>query len=282
MLLKDNYIGPHHIGIKSGNNEELSNWYQSVLGYELVSKHMVKKDPDLQITFLKCGNLTIELIQNGDGKNVDQLSHGHIDHFAMRSSHPENAMLAFKKKNIPIFEADGDKPAHLANFFDDGVSYVVGLSPNGEKVEVSHIHGQDNKANPMWENWAHLGIPLVNLEESTQFYEKLGFAVSGSGYVDTDDGRIKANFLKQGDLQLELYQLVGEGLKEIKTRQHGIIDHIAIEVKDLPKALIELKENGLAPDNLEISTLDFSGKAYQMFFIYGPMGEKIEISQVSD
>ena len=282
MLLKDNYIGPHHIGIKTRDIDELASWYQSVLGYELDSQHLVKKDPDLKIAFLSCGNLTIELIQNGDGKNVDQLSHGHIDHFAMRSSDPENAMQAFKEKNIPIFEADGDKPAHLANFFDAGVSYVVGLSPNGEKVEVSHIHGQDNHANPMWGNWAHLGIPLVDLEESTQFYEKLGFAVSGSGYVDTDDGRIKANFLKQGNLQLELYQLVGEGLEEIKTRQHGIIDHIAIAVKDLSVALKQIKDSGLAPDELEISTLDFSGEAYHMFFIYGPMGEKIEISQASD
>ena len=67
----------------------------------------------------------------------------------------------------------------------------------------------------------HVGIAVKNLDESVQFYESLGFKATGES--TEPDGPI-ARFIEKN----------GPG-----------IQHIAIRVDDIDKALEELKEKGV-------------------------------------
>jgi len=133
----------------------------------------------------------------------------------------------------------------------------------------------------------HLGIPVYNIEQSKDWYtEKLGFQVVHEPSVPTKEGNIKVAFLKKSDMTLELYQLVGESLDEIKTRNHGHIDHFAIDVIDIDKALKDALDAGAILDESNpngAETIDvFWSKGVKYVIIKGPNGERVELNQRLD
>lgn len=133
----------------------------------------------------------------------------------------------------------------------------------------------------------HLGIPVHDIEQSKAWYtEKLGFRVVHEPMVPTEEGNIKVAFLKKSDMTLELYQLVGESLNEIKIRGHGHIDHFAIDVLDIDRALKDALDAGAVLDESTPDgpkTIDvFWSKGVKYVTIKGPIGEKVELNQRLD
>ncbi len=133
----------------------------------------------------------------------------------------------------------------------------------------------------------HLGIPVRDIEQSKAWYRDIfGFQVVHEPVVHDTNGDIKVAFLKRGDMTLELYQLTGESLNEIKSRDHGHIDHFAIDVLEIDSAL----ENALAGGAvLDESTSDgiqaidvFWSKGVKYVTFKGPDGEKVELNQRLD
>ena len=91
----------------------------------------------------------------------------------------------------------------------------------------------------------HVGIAVKNLDESVQFYESLGF--KASGYEVVAEQKVKVAFLPCGDSELELLESTepdGPIARFIEKNGPGI-QHIAIRVDDIDKALEELKEKGV-------------------------------------
>ena len=91
----------------------------------------------------------------------------------------------------------------------------------------------------------HIGIAVKNLDESVQFYESLGF--KATGYEVVAEQKVKVAFLPCGDSELELLESTTEDgpiAKFIEKTGPGI-QHIAIRVDDIDKALEELKEKGV-------------------------------------
>ena len=87
----------------------------------------------------------------------------------------------------------------------------------------------------------HVGIAVKNLDESVQFYESLGF--KASGYEVVAEQKVKVAFLPCGDSELELLESTepdGPIARFIEKNGPGI-QHIAIRVDDIDKALEELK-----------------------------------------
>jgi len=137
------------------------------------------------------------------------------------------------------------------------------------------------------QGFQHLGIPVHDIEKSKAWYtEKLGFQVVHEPKVPTDQGDIKVAFLKRHDMMLELYQLLGSDLEEVKARKHGHIDHLAVDVlnidtalEDVLKAGAELAEstpNGPVPIDV------FYSKGITYVILKGPNGEKVELNQRLD
>ena len=87
----------------------------------------------------------------------------------------------------------------------------------------------------------HVGIAVKDLDEAVKFYESLGF--KASGYEVVAEQKVKVAFLPCGDSGLELLESTepdGPIARFIEKNGPGI-QHIAIRVDDIDKALEELK-----------------------------------------
>ena len=90
----------------------------------------------------------------------------------------------------------------------------------------------------------HVGIAVKNLDESVQFYESLGF--KATGYEVVAEQKVKVAFLPCGDSELELLESTEPDGPIARFIENGPgIQHIAIRVDDIDKALEELKEKGV-------------------------------------
>jgi lactoylglutathione lyase len=126
----------------------------------------------------------------------------------------------------------------------------------------------------------HLGIPVTNLDKSVLFYTRLGFNRVLSAQVPEPAGTIHVAMMKRDNVIVELYQLTGKELEELRSRSDGHIDHIAFDVKDIDKAFGELKAAGFDTIEDEPVFLGFWDRGCKYFAIRGPDGEKLEFNQI--
>ncbi len=126
----------------------------------------------------------------------------------------------------------------------------------------------------------HIGIPVTDLETSKAFYGAFGFNEVMYAEIPANGDSVKASMMSKAGFTIELYQLVGEGLQEIATRQDGHVDHIAMNVLDVDKAFVELKAAGMDIIEEAPVRLDFWENGCKYFTIRGPDGEKLEFNQI--
>ncbi|MDB8791523.1 methylmalonyl-CoA epimerase [Romboutsia sp. 1001216sp1] len=93
----------------------------------------------------------------------------------------------------------------------------------------------------------HVGIAVNNLEESLKFYEDvLGINCEGTEIVN--EQKVRVAFLPVGDTELELLESTTEDgpiAKFIaKNNGRGGIQHVAIRVDNIEKAIEEVKAKG--------------------------------------
>jgi lactoylglutathione lyase len=126
----------------------------------------------------------------------------------------------------------------------------------------------------------HIGIPVSDISVSETFYKRLGFnnVMQAPFMLEGDIGT--CIMMKNKDVIIELYQLPGKQLGEIKKRNNGHIDHIAFDVNDIDVAFKELKNNSFQVLEKEPAFLSFWEKGCRYFNISGPDGEQIEFNQL--
>ena len=92
----------------------------------------------------------------------------------------------------------------------------------------------------------HIGIAVSNLEESLKLYtDVLGLKLHGTETIA--EQKVKIAFLPLGDTEIELLEATapdGPIAKFIETKGQGI-QHIALKVDDVEKALAEFKGKGM-------------------------------------
>ena len=133
----------------------------------------------------------------------------------------------------------------------------------------------------------HLGIPVANIDAEKEWYiNHLGFEVIHEPSIETEEGTIKLSFIRKEDIVLEFYQLVGEAWEEVKTRNHGHIDHFAIDVLDVRSALKEVGANRVQLDpgtaDGPVAIPQFWSKGVEYIFLNAENGEKVELNQRLD
>jgi len=119
---------------------------------------------------------------------------------------------------------------------------------------------------------AHIGVHTDDLEKSIGFYEDvLEFTVDYTAEVN--DGAVKLAFLTKGNCIIELIHRTNSN--SAAHRQAGIIDHIALGVKDISKLVDRLEQKGVSYETKEPMRLDLRKGASNIFF-RGPSGERLE------
>lgn len=113
----------------------------------------------------------------------------------------------------------------------------------------------------------HIGIPTLTMEDTVDFYEKLGFKVMQREKLE-DGGNVI--FLELNKLVIEVWET------KDTTRKVGAIDHLALDVLDIEAAYEECKLKELNILNKNIEILPFWSNGIKYFTIEGPNKEKIE------
>jgi catechol 2,3-dioxygenase-like lactoylglutathione lyase family enzyme len=133
-------------------------------------------------------------------------------------------------------------------------------------IAINHLH--------------HAGIPVTDIAVSEAFYTLLGFK-----------NIMQSNFMMEGETGtcimmenntaiIELYQLPGKKLDEIRKRKDGHIDHIAFDVDDIDTTFALLKAASFNVLEEAPVYLSFWKKGCRYFNITGPDGERLEFNQV--
>ena len=92
----------------------------------------------------------------------------------------------------------------------------------------------------------HIGIAVKDLDEAVKFYET-AIGLKAVGFETVEEQKVKVAFLPCGDSELELLESTepdGPIARFIEKNGPGI-QHVAIRVDDIDKALEELKEKGV-------------------------------------
>ncbi|MGL5313248.1 MAG: methylmalonyl-CoA epimerase [Peptostreptococcaceae bacterium] len=93
----------------------------------------------------------------------------------------------------------------------------------------------------------HIGIAVNNLEDSLKFYEDI-LNLKCEGQEVVEEQKVKVAFLPVGDTEIELLETTTEDgpiAKFIeKNGGRGGVQHIAVRVENIEKAIEEVKSKG--------------------------------------
>ncbi|HTE24043.1 VOC family protein [Flavitalea sp.] len=126
----------------------------------------------------------------------------------------------------------------------------------------------------------HIGLPIVDMEISKSFYERLGFSNAMSSTFMHQGAEGKVVMMKRDDIIIELYQMPEPELSDIRNRKNGRIDHFAFDVDDIDETFQLMKSAGFSIPEKEPVFLNFWEKGCKYFYIIGPDGERLEFCQI--
>jgi lactoylglutathione lyase len=119
---------------------------------------------------------------------------------------------------------------------------------------------------------AHICIYTRDMEKSLVFYtDTLGFNLVHRTRLDAGFGFA---MVRQGSCIIEL--LEPEDVNKVKPRTGGVIDHVALEVKDINAVYTKLKSKGVGFTTPIIDDPNLMG-GVKIAFFRGPSGESFEL-----
>lgn len=114
----------------------------------------------------------------------------------------------------------------------------------------------------------HVGVPTMDMEATIAFYSAIGFKT----IYETLNNGSRVLFMECQGVTIETYEV------EKAAGVRGAIDHLALAVSDLDKALEEAKKLEY-PIVEGPCFLNFWDNGTRYFMIQGPNGEIIEFAQ---
>lgn len=118
---------------------------------------------------------------------------------------------------------------------------------------------------------AHIGVFVKDLEASVKFYtENLGFELDG---ID-DLGATRLAFVRNGGCILEFVC----HSNYTNPNDHGIVDHVCLEVVGIEDVVAGLKAKGIAMEG-EVGFSDKIRGGIKNIFFRGPDNERIELME---
>ena len=112
---------------------------------------------------------------------------------------------------------------------------------------------------------AHIGIFVKDIGVSVDFYKRLGFTLDAE-----ENAGVKLAFISAGSCLIEFIEQ-----KDYTARAAGPVDHIAVVVEDIEKAVSDAVANGIDIDASKINAAPILGGVSNVFFT-GPDSERLE------
>lgn len=282
MNLSDNINGLQHLGIPVVNLKEAAAWYEEKLGFKKVHEKIVLNPGKIDVAFMQLKDLTLELYQpsGSEVREIEGRRDGIIDHYAIDTPDLEVCTERAYAEGLALHQSTREGITFYEHLGSAGVEGVNFTGPNLEVVELCHDLSVNYRGKTGLQGLAHVAVKVRSLKNSIGFYGKLGFCRIGGGYLDTPDGRLEIAFLLHKGFTLELIQMTGAGLEELRTRGAGHIDHIALDVTDIQEAFYEAKKSKLQVLDYLVQELPFFEHGVKFFTVMGPDGEKIEFNQI--
>ncbi len=282
MKLSELIQGVGHLGIPVCHIGEAALWYEQKLGFEKMQEASVFYPERLDMLFLRQKNLVIELFQPAPHllKGIAERGTGVIDHFALDAPDFQPCAESVYKKGANLHVSTPKGCVFYEHLGKKGVRGINFEGPNGEVVELCHDYNREYDSGLTGlQGWSHLAVKISSLKRSLPFYEKLGFQKVMEGYLDTEEGRFQIVFVENHGFVLELIQVTGAALAELKQRGEGRLDHIALDVKDARQAFYLCRAEGLQAADTTVKELPVFSHGVRYFTIVGPDGEKIELNE---
>ena len=126
----------------------------------------------------------------------------------------------------------------------------------------------------------HVGMPIMDIEISKNFYMSLGFEPVMNSTFDHEGAEGKVAMMKNGEIIIELYQMPEPEISRVKQRKNGRIDQITFDVSDIDETFALLKKEGFDVVEDSPEFLNFWKKGCKYFNILGPDGERLEFCQI--
>lgn len=129
-----NIVGLAHLGIYTNDIEKSKDFYINKLGFTLDFETNIDKGSGnyLKISFVKAGNLCLELLQHSDPSITQTGNNAATEHFAIRVQDIEQCVSEYKSKGI-VFETE--EPVLISKLYDS-VKAIFFRGPSGERVEL--------------------------------------------------------------------------------------------------------------------------------------------------
>lgn len=284
MLLEDNLIGFHHIGIPVFDLEKTKKWYINHLGFDVINEtDMDNKDGLTECCFIQHEDTLLKLYQpeNESLKEVKNRSVGHIDHFIFDVLDIEKAVNTLTRNGVEYFPATPDGPVKVQALGEQGEIYVFLKTYNGEKLGLNQKLGLDkSRRENNLNGLSHVGIRVNDITPSENFYKQFGFTEFLKDLVPLGDVEIELSTWSFGDFNLELVKFHGADPQEVLSRDDGLIDHIAFQVKDINRAFDSIRSSGISFLENEPIELNIFENGIKYFTVRGPTLEKIQFIQL--
>lgn len=288
MGLREEIMGISHLGLKTENLQASEKWYEEKLNFQKVLE-AVRVMPQMEkISWMAYKNVLLELVEPA-GREKEELKNqaaGKWDHYALEVPMLEESVRKAVGKGMTFHSSTADG---ITVYEHLGASGVWGANFNGpgrEVVEFCTEHGKyqetasGEQAGMGLAGWSHLALKVEDLKRSMVFYEKLGFTECGGGYLETPEGRIQIRYMENHGFQLEILQMIGSDLTELKMRHGGPIAYAGLLCEDIEKTFLDAKAEKLPLSDFVIREKELPGaRKARLFGIIGPDGEKIEINQ---
>lgn len=278
MSLENEIIGVDHLGILTGDLKRDVAWYEEKLGFEKIQQRIVVMNGRTEIALLKKENLVLELVEPA-GRLKDEaahLSNGKWDHFAMEAPELEREAALAKEKGLKVHLSTPEGLTFYEHLGEKGVRGINFYGPGGEVLEFCRDEALAYHEKSGLTGWSHLALKVENMESTENFYGKMGFRTISRGYLSTPEGDIQIHYLEKAGFVIEVLEMIGSGLGELRQRKEGRLDHIALRVRNAREAFDEERKSGFSMRNHTIQELPLLEKGIRFFFVSGPDGEKVE------
>lgn len=138
-----------------------------------------------------------------------------------------------------------------------------------ERAKSKRQEKGDAEVQTLFMGVEHIGIKALDIEKAIEFYIKaLGFVL----LYRIKPGAVELVFLELGGSVVELVEVI-----DGRQYEDGVVNHLAIRVSDIFKAIEHLKVHQVELASSEPMAL---GEGRYNFFFRGPSGEKLELYQV--